>query len=69
LGVPNLQFKQLSLLLSIIGGSAESQSLQFYSQLSLSFSVCQRKKTVIAVVSLLYKYIFFRLPEEEKDGL
>jgi hypothetical protein len=35
----------------------------------LSFSACRRKKMVIAVASLLNKYIFSRLPKEEKNGL
>jgi hypothetical protein len=62
-------FKKVSLVISIIGSPAKSQSLQFYSQLSLSFSACRRKKTVIAVASLLNKYIFSRLPKEKKSGL
>jgi len=33
------------------GVPAKSQFLQSYSQLSLSFSACRRKKTAIAVAS------------------
>jgi len=64
--IPHLHFKKPSLVISIIGSPAKIQSLQFYSQLSLSFSTCRRKKMVFAVASLLNKYIFSRLPKEER---